>query len=77
MKKVVLLSALLLFALTSCVREQVAPEPVPEMTIRVEIPATPLSKASFSVPDGGTGLHLAWQDGDAVRVIDVADEGHS
>ena len=74
MKRLILFTAFSLFFLVGCVREQVDPSSVPQMTIRVSIPSSPVSKASFSVPGSGEGLHLAWQDGDAIRVIDYMDE---
>ena len=74
MKRVIQFATILLFVLAGCVREQVDPTTVPQMTIRVTIPSSPVSKASFSVPGSGEGLHLAWQDGDKIRVIDEMDE---
>ena len=57
-------------AVAGCVREsELTERSVPQMTIRASIPENPLTKASFSVPVSGTGLHLAWQDGDNIRVI--------
>ena len=70
MKRIAQSTFVLLFVLAGCVTEQTGPVEVPQMTIRAEIPGDPLAKASFSVPDGGTGLHLAWQEGDNIRVID-------
>ena len=71
MKKVFLIPILVLsgLCLAGCVREQAVETSVPRMTIRAEVPDTPLTKASFSVPGSGTGLHLAWQAGDNIRVI--------
>ena len=40
-----------------------------KMTIRAALPEEPLTKAGFSVPEEGTGLHLAWKEGDCIRVI--------
>lgn len=75
MKRVFSIIALSLFVLAGCVREQVDPTSVPQMTIKVTIPSSPV-KASFSVLGSGEGLHLAWQAGDAIRVIDEMDESN-
>ena len=42
---------------------------VPTVTLRVTIPEAPFTKAGFTVPDEGTGLHLKWMSGDQLRVI--------
>ena len=68
--------ALTLSVLAGCVREQdLAEVQGPQMTIRVSLPEGPLTKASFSVPESGTGLHVAWQEGDCILV--VGDSGDS
>lgn len=57
-------------ALSACIKEKDAGAPsVPTMTICASVPEEALTKASFSVPVSGTGLHLAWQAGDCIRVI--------
>ena len=59
---------LLVFA--GCAKEQDTAEVrEPLMTIRVSLPEEPLTKAGFSVPGSGTGLHVAWQEGDCILVI--------
>ena len=59
---------------TGCIREnEMTVQSVPTMTIRASIPEEPLTKASFSVPGSGTGLHLAWGAGDNIRVINGAN----
>ena len=61
-------------AVTGCIREnEMTVQSVPTMTIRASIPEEPLTKASFSVPGSGTGLHLAWGAGDNIRVINGAN----
>lgn len=42
------------------------------MTIRASVPEEPLTKAAFSIPGTGGGLHLSWQAGDQIRVINHA-----
>ena len=72
MSKRVLIYALAipLLVLSGCAKEQ---DPVVEpgslVTIRVSLPEEPATKAGFSVPDAGTGLHVAWQEGDCILVI--------
>ena len=39
------------------------------LTIRASLPEEPLSRAEFTVPESGTGLHLAWKAGDRIRVF--------
>lgn len=56
------------FCWSACTREEAGPVSVPQMTIRAEVPETPFTKASFSVPEEGTGLHLAWQETDCILV---------
>ena len=76
MRKSILLLILATAVMTvaGCVREREVPvQDAPRMTIRASIPEEPLSKASFSVPGSGTGLHLAWQAGDNIRVISGAN----
>lgn len=69
------LSFLLLAATTlvvvGCLREQAPVHDSPRISIRAYIPEEPLSKASFSVPSSGVGLHLAWQVNDNIRVINA------
>ena len=68
--------ALTLSVLAGCVREQdpsVGRGSV--VTIRVSLPDDAATRAGFSVPDGGTGLHVAWQEGDCILVI--GDSGDS
>ena len=62
--------ALPLTVLAGCVHEQELDEAQsPVMTIRASLPEEPVSKAGFSVPESGTGLHVAWKAGDNIRVI--------
>ena len=62
--------ALPLLALSGCVKEQeMAQNQGPLMTIRASLPDNPATKAGFSVPESGTGLHVAWQAGDCILVI--------
>ena len=81
MKTKFLLLALAAAALTlaGCAREEEMPGSVkvPRMTIRVSVPEEPVSKASFSVPGSGTGLHVAWQAGDKIRVINHANPANN
>ncbi len=77
MKKTVLKISLLALAATlactACIRENEHMEvTVPTVTIRVSIPEKPFTKAGFTVPDEGTGLHLKWMEGDQLRVINHA-----
>ena len=62
--------ALTLSVLAGCVREQ---DPFAErgslMTIRASLPEKTVTRAGFSTPESGTGLHLAWKAGDCIRVI--------
>ena len=62
--------ALILSVSAGCTREQ---DPVAErgsvMTIRASLPEKTATRAGFSTPESGTGLHLAWQAGDCIRVI--------
>ncbi len=65
-----LVLALTLSVLAGCTREQdPVLEQVPVMTIRASLPEEPVTRAGFSVPESGPGLHLAWQEGDCIRVI--------
>lgn len=76
MKKSIMLLFLIsaAMAVTGCIREnEMTVQKVPTMTIRASIPEEPLTKASFSVPGSGTGLHLAWGAGDNIRVINGAN----
>ena len=70
-KKVLVFAlAIPLLLLPGCVRENDVTEVRgPMMTISASLPEEPLTKAGFSVPEEGTGLHLAWQEGDCIRVI--------
>ena len=70
-KKVLFIAlAVPLLVLPGCVREKdVTDVQGPMMTIRASLPEEPLTKAGFSVPEEGTGLHMAWQEGDCIRVI--------
>ena len=70
-KKVLLFTlAVPLLVLSGCVREKELTEVQgPMTTIRASLPEEPLTKAGFSVPEEGTGLHMAWQEGDCIRVI--------
>ena len=62
--------AVLLLVLPGCVRENdVTQVQGPMLTIRASLPEEPLTKAGFTVPDEGTGLHLIWKEGDCIRVI--------
>ena len=62
--------ALTLSVLAGCVREQ---DPSAGrgsvMTIRASLPEKTVTRAGFSVPESGPGLHLAWKEGDCIRVI--------
>lgn len=74
MKKTVLRISLLALtaslALTACIRENEHMEVNDyTLTLRVSIPEKPFTKAGFTVPDEGTGLHLKWMEGDKLRVI--------
>lgn len=75
MKKIFSIFCLVIFtmAFQACVRESLETPVGPTMTIKAQIPEEPLTKASFSVPVSGTGLHLAWQAGDNIRVISGAN----
>ena len=70
-KKVLVFAlAIPLLVLPGCVRENDVTEVRgPMVTISASLPEGPLTKAGFSVPEEGTGLHLAWQEGDCIRVI--------
>ena len=62
--------AIPLLGLLGCAKEQdVAESRGPVMTIRVSLPEDPATRAGFSVPESGTGLHVAWQEGDCILVI--------
>ena len=51
--------ALTLSVLAGCTREQdPVLEQVPVMTIRASLPEEPVTRAGFSVPESGPGLHL-------------------
>ena len=59
-----------LLVLSGCVREKEMTEVQgPMMTIRASLPEEPLTKAGFTVPEEGTGLHLVWKEDDCIRVI--------
>ena len=59
--------ALTLSVLAGCTREQdPVLEQVPVMTIRASLPEEPVTRAGFSVPESGPGLHLAWQECDCM-----------
>ena len=59
-----------LLVLPGCVREKEMTEVQgPMMTIRASLPEEPLTKAGFTVPEEGTGLHLVWKEDDCIRVI--------
>lgn len=62
-------TALVMFALSGCIKEKEMASEVPQMTITVSIPDDDATKAAFSVPGSEIGLHLAWQAGDQIRVI--------
>lgn len=66
--------ALTILALQGCIKEKesASERAVPQMTIRVSMPED-ATKAGFTVPGSGVGLHLAWQAGDAIRVISGAN----
>ena len=69
-KRGFIFASVLLAVLSGCTREQVFDEGSgPLMTIRVSLPVEPLTKAGFTVPESGTGLHVAWQEGDCILVI--------
>ena len=69
------LAATAALAVLACVREADLGTMDAEhtMTIRACVPEEPLTKASFSIPETGDGLHLAWKAGDQIRVINHAD----
>lgn len=75
MKKIFSIFCLVIFtmAFPACVRESLETPVQPTITITAQIPEEPLTKASFSVPVSGTGLHLAWQAGDNIRIINGAN----
>lgn len=75
MKKLLtLLTVALAFAaLSACVQEKEGQTVDPQMTISVTMPEEAFTKAAFSIPDSGPGLHLAWQSGDKIRVINAAN----
>ena len=59
-----------LLVFLGCAKEQDPAEgPGVTTTIRVSLPDEPLTKAGFSVPETGSGLHVAWQEGDCILVI--------
>ena len=66
--------ALSMLALQGCLKEKesASEKAAPQMTIRVSIPED-ATKAGFTVPGSGEGLHLAWKDGDVIRVISGAN----
>lgn len=72
--QLVTLVSLAFAVLAGCAREEQDNQEQPRMTIRAEVPEAPFTKASFTVPESGSGLHLAWQAGDNIRVIDIDDE---
>ena len=71
MKKIFSIFCLAIFtmAFQACVRESLEGPVSQTITIKAQIPQEPLTKASFSVPASGEGLHLAWQAGDNIRVV--------
>ena len=73
MKRVLpfLLIAATTLVVVGCLREQAPVHNSPRISIRAYIPEEPVSKASFSVPETGIGLHLAWQANDNIRVINA------
>ena len=75
MKKIFSIFCLAIFtmAFQACVRESLEAPAQPTITIKAQIPEEPLTKASFSVPASGVGLHLAWQAGDNIRIINGAN----
>lgn len=79
MKRVLsfLLLAATALAVAGCLREQAPVHNSPRISIRAYIPEEPLSKASFSVPATGIGLHLAWQANDNIRVINAGSPATS
>ena len=66
--------ALTILALQGCLKEQeiASEKAIPQMTIRVSMPKD-ATKAGFTVPGSGEGLHLAWKAGDVIRVISGAN----
>lgn len=64
-------------AVSSCVREKGEMEGISIVNIRASVPEEPFSKAGFSVPVSGPGLHLAWQAGDQIRVINADNAAQS
>lgn len=60
---------IIMLAAPGCVREALETPEGPTMTITATVTDEPLTKAGFSVPASGDGLHLAWQAGDCIRVI--------
>ena len=60
-----------------CQREEAFMKNPPRIFIRANIPEEPLPKASFSVPESGIGLHLAWQANDNIRVISASQSAAS
>lgn len=77
MKRTVLrlfLAATAALAVMACVRESELGkmDTGGTMTIRASVPEEPLTKAAFSIPGTGGGLHLSWQAGDQIRVINHA-----
>ena len=66
-----LLSAATSLVVVGCLREQAPVHDSPRISIRAYIPEEPLTKASFTAPTSGPGLHLAWQANDNIRVINV------
>lgn len=66
--------ALTILALQGCLKEQeiASEKAIPQMTIRVSMPED-ATKAGFTVPGSGEGLHLAWKAGDVIRVISGAN----
>ena len=70
--------ALTLSVLAGCVREQdPAAGQGAVMTIRASLPEKTVTRAGFSVPESEPGLHLAWQEGDCIRVISGSASGAS
>ena len=62
--------ALTLSVLAGCVREQdPAAGQGAVITIRASLPEKTVTRAGFSVPESEPGLHLAWHEGDCIRVI--------
>ena len=71
MKRVFLLISLASLAvLSACIKEKEVNPDIARMTIRASVPEDPFTKAGFTVPESGAGLHLTWLEGDCIRVIE-------